>query len=97
MSARRNRKKHPLRRDVPDPVPYLVPVRPDPSPPVLVPDAPVTVEWDPTRSVYAAVCHRCLDQVDAFVLADAHEWATGHDCDPELAALLAEVTGGIAA
>jgi hypothetical protein len=85
------------------PVPVLVP-RPG-GRPVLVPSArrtprpvpvpvlggPVTVEWDEYRGVYAAVCDRCCESLDAVRLDHAHEWAEAHRCDPELAALLAEV------
>ena len=80
--------------------PRLVPVPRRRTRPVLVPAAfrarpavlggPV-VEWDEYRGVHVAVCDRCCETLDAVRLDQAHQWADTHDCDPELAALLAEV------
>jgi hypothetical protein len=51
----------------------------------------VDVEWDEFRGLHVAVCDRCCETLDALHLEQAHEWAEAHHCDPELAALLAEV------
>jgi hypothetical protein len=85
-------------RHAPRPVPVLRPVprrtgpsRPVPSRPrVPVPAGPV-VEWDTFRGLHAAVCGRCCESLDALTVEQAHQWAENHRCDPELAALLAEV------
>jgi hypothetical protein len=71
------------------PVPVLAARRPRPAVPVV--GGLVAVEWDEFRGVYVAVCDRCCESLDALHLDQAHEWAEGHCCDPELAALLAEV------
>jgi hypothetical protein len=57
---------------------------------------PTTVEWDPIAGVWDAVCARCLDGISTPRLDEAHEWAEEHHCDPELAALLASITGNAA-
>jgi hypothetical protein len=55
-------------------------------------DGPVSVEWDDGRRMYVAVCERCTEHLITASIDQAHEWADEHHCDPELAALLAEVT-----
>jgi hypothetical protein len=61
-----------------------VPTRPDQ-------DGPVSVEWDDGRATYVVVCERCTESLITERLDQAHNWADEHRCDPELAALLAEV------
>jgi hypothetical protein len=74
-------------RPRPRPVPFAR--RSRPAVPVL--GGPVAVEWDECRGLDVAVCDGCCETLDALSLDQAHEWAEGHRCDPELAALLAEV------
>lgn len=57
----------------------------------------VSVEWDPINSLYIGVCTRCTDHLTTDSLDQVEQWASSHDCDPELAALLAEITHGAAA
>lgn len=59
-----------------------------PARPALVPDGPVSVEWDDTRGLYVAVCARCTETLTSERLDQADEFADEHRCDPELAALL---------
>ena len=66
-----------------------VPARP--PRPGSVPDGPVSVEWDEGRGMYVAVCRRCLEWLFTERIEQAHTWSDEHRCDPELAALLAEV------
>jgi hypothetical protein len=54
----------------------------------------VWVEWDYGRCFYVAGCDRCAETITLTLLADAHEWAETHRCDPELAALLSTITTG---
>jgi hypothetical protein len=53
----------------------------------------VSVEWDEGRELYVVACRRCTETVLPSRLEEAEDLAEGHRCDPELAALLAEVTG----
>jgi hypothetical protein len=73
--------------------PARVPARPAPSSTVPTPDGPVSVEWDEGRELYVVACHRCTETVLATRLDEAEELADIHRCDPELAALLADITG----
>lgn len=80
--------------------PRRVPARPAASLPVpssALPDGQVVVEWDGIRGTHTAVCTRCTDNITAVPVDQVHVWADSHRCDPELAALLAEITGGTAA
>jgi hypothetical protein len=52
----------------------------------------VQVEWDGVRGLYVSVCGRCCESFTTVRFDQAHEWADTHTCDPELAALLADVT-----
>lgn len=76
----------------------VIPIRPRPSPSRpgpsrLVPVRPrVAVEWDGVRGLYTAVCRRCCETLTTDRPGQAHEWADTHTCDPELAALLADIT-----
>jgi hypothetical protein len=54
---------------------------------------PVSVEWDEGRGLYVVACRRCTETVLPSRLDEAEELAETHRCDPELAALLAEITG----
>ncbi|SEG91072.1 hypothetical protein SAMN04489712_12828 [Thermomonospora echinospora] len=78
--------------------PRPVPIRPFPSrrvgSSVLV--GPV-VEWDGVRGLHIATCDRCADTMTAVSAGRAYRWVEDHECDPELAALLANLTGGTAA
>jgi hypothetical protein len=67
------------------------PSRPGVSRPVPVRPA-VAVEWDGVRGVYIAVCHRCCESLTTERFDQAHDWADTHTCDPELAALLTDIT-----
>jgi hypothetical protein len=72
----------------------IVPLRPRAARPVPTrpdQDGPVSVEWDEGRATYVAVCERCTETLVTERLDQAHDWADQHHCDPELAALLAEV------
>jgi hypothetical protein len=53
----------------------------------------VSVEWDEGRELYLVTCYRCTETALPARLDEAEELAEIHRCDPELAALLAEVTG----
>jgi hypothetical protein len=55
------------------------------------------VEWDGTRGLHIATCPRCADTMTARSAGRAYGWAEDHECDPELAALLADICGGAAA
>ena len=69
----------------------IVPLRPRIVPARPSQDRSVSVEWDEGRGTYVAVCERCTETLATERLAQAHGWADEHHCDPELAALLAEV------
>jgi hypothetical protein len=75
-----------------DPTPFRParrPGRPAARPvPVLV-----SVEWDEGRGMYLAACNRCCESATLHLHDDADAWAETHRCDPELAALLAIITG----
>jgi hypothetical protein len=70
----------------------VVPLRPRRPVPVLV-----SVDWDQARALYVAACNRCCETTTTHRLDQAEEWAENHRCDPELAALLADVLTGTAA
>jgi hypothetical protein len=55
------------------------------------------VEWDGVRGLHVASCGRCADTMTAVSAGRAYRWAETHKCDPELAALLADICGGTAA
>ena len=57
-----------------------------------VTDDHVSVLWDEYRGLYVAVCERCCEGLDTERSDQAEDWAASHRCDPELAALLADVT-----
>ncbi|WP_146087616.1 hypothetical protein [Thermomonospora echinospora] len=78
--------------------PRPVPVRPLPSrrPGSSVLVGPV-VEWDGVRGLHTATCGRCAETMTAVSAGRAYGWAEDHECDAELAALLADLTGGTAA
>jgi hypothetical protein len=59
---------------------------------VLASDGSVLLEWDEGRGLYIAVCDRCTETFTVELLDQAHEWADDHRCDPELAALLDQIT-----
>lgn len=69
----------------------IVPLRPHLVPTRTGQDGPVSVEWDEGRATYVVVCERCAESLLTERLDQAHDWADEHHCDPELAALLAEV------
>ncbi|MBC6462417.1 hypothetical protein [Actinomadura sp. HBU206391] len=79
------------------PRPRRVPTRPSPSPSPssVVPglDERVSVEWDEARELYVVACRRCTETVLSNRLEEGEELAEAHRCDPELAALLADITG----
>jgi hypothetical protein len=52
----------------------------------------VSVEWDGVRGLYIAVCRRCCETFTTERFDQSHHWAETHTCDPELAALLADIT-----
>ncbi|MBG6086990.1 hypothetical protein [Actinomadura viridis] len=58
---------------------------------------PVTLRWDDLRALHIARCERCADSYASAFAGEAEEWAQGHRCDAELAALLDLVTSGRAA
>jgi hypothetical protein len=66
-----------------------VPARP--VRPGSAPDGLVSVEWDEGRGMYVAVCRRCMEWLFTESFEQAHAWSDEHRCNPELAALLAEV------
>ncbi|MBX6767199.1 MAG: hypothetical protein IRY90_08610 [Actinomadura rubrobrunea] len=57
----------------------------------------MTVEWDAVRGLHVARCVRCAEYFTAPRVDQVEDWAASHQCDAELAALLAAVTGGRAA
>jgi hypothetical protein len=69
----------------------IVPLRPRIVPARPGQDGSVSVEWDEGRGMYVAVCTRCTETLTTARLTQAHGWVDEHHCDPELAALLAEV------
>ncbi|URN07693.1 hypothetical protein LUW74_32945 [Actinomadura madurae] len=52
---------------------------------------PVGVEWDDFRSLHIARCQQCADTFASTRPGEVDDWADGHRCDPEMAALLALV------
>jgi hypothetical protein len=52
---------------------------------------PVGVEWDEFRSLHLARCQRCAESFASSSCGEADDWADAHQCDAELAALLALV------
>ena len=48
--------------------------------------------WDQARALYVSVCERCCEGLDTPRPDQADDWAPSHHCDPELAALLADIT-----
>ncbi|SEG94706.1 hypothetical protein SAMN04489712_15014 [Thermomonospora echinospora] len=85
--------------------PRPVPARPRPVPGRPFPSRRVrssvlvgpVVEWDGVRGLHTATCGRCADTMTARSAEYAYGWAETHECDPELAALLADICGGTAA
>jgi hypothetical protein len=75
----------------PHPSPHPSPSRPDASRSVPI-GHHVTVEWDGVRDLYLAACRRCCETLTTQLLDQAHNWAEAHTCDPELTALLADIT-----
>ncbi|WP_148233088.1 MULTISPECIES: hypothetical protein [Thermomonospora] len=63
---------------------------------VLVLVGPV-VEWDGIRGLHLASCRRCAETFTTTSATQAYGWADAHECDRELAALLAKVCGERAA
>jgi hypothetical protein len=59
---------------------------------------PVRITFDDTRGVHVAVCDHCTEIQSAYpdALAWLLDWADTHQCDPELAALLAVCDQGAA-
>ncbi|TYB49328.1 hypothetical protein [Actinomadura chibensis] len=59
--------------------------------------SPVRVGWDELRGLDVAVCFSCAESFASSHVAGVDDWADGHRCDAELAALLALVTSRRAA
>jgi len=93
------RPRHPV-RPLARPRPVLTSSRPVPvrsassRRSVLVLVGPV-VEWDGIRGLHMARCGRCAESFTTVSAAQAYDWADAHECDRELAALLADPTGNL--
>jgi hypothetical protein len=83
---------------LPSAVPKVRPV-PSPSPSETLQPAVwivplISITWDDVQALTIARCERCADSLASSDADQIDQWAEAHRCDPELAALLEQVTTG---
>jgi hypothetical protein len=52
----------------------------------------VTITWSNLTGRHVAVCQHCAETAESHSSTWVLNWADDHRCDPELVALLAEIT-----